>query len=205
MGAKPSPRKRATYQDVLDAPEHMVAEILNGELHLTPSLPLSCLEASSALGASLMSAYALGITGPGGWHFLRKFELHFGRGRNVDVVVPDIAAWTDHRFPQSAVDDDAQFISVAPDWVCEILSPSTTRLDRMKKVPLYWRERVARVWLVDPAARMIEVFRYSKAGYRLVGTYGGDDSISVEPFAGVELTPFWVWGRTATSAHSRSS
>jgi Uma2 family endonuclease len=187
-------RRRATYQDVLDAPEHMVAEVLDGELHLMPHPRRKHTRNASALGAFLLTAFDLGINGPGGWTILDAPELHLGP--EPDIVVPDLAGWRDGRLiDQEGVDEP--FITVVPDWICEVLSPGTRRSERMKKMPIFAREKVVHVWLADPEERSIEVFRHASAGFTLVGTYGGDEPIRAEPFDAVEIAPAFVWGRNA--------
>jgi len=106
--AKPS-KKRATYQDVLDAPEHTVAEILGGELHLMPRPRPRHARNASALGAFLVGAFDFGLTGPGGWTILDEPELHLGP--DPDIVVPDIAGWRDGRLVDEGDDEKAHFTS----------------------------------------------------------------------------------------------
>ena len=184
-------RKPATYQDVLDAPEHMVAEVLGGELHLHPRPKMRHTRAASSMGSSLHGAFDAGHRGPGGWIILYEPELHFG----ADIVVPDIAGWREERFPIPD-EPDPPFWTVAPDWACEILSEGTARVDRMKKVPLYARESVGHVWLVEPVVRTIEVLRLRDSTYELVGTWGGDEApFAIEPFEAVSFPPEAFWGR----------
>lgn len=187
-------RKGATYQDVIDAPENMVAEVLDGELHLQPRPRWRHTRAASALGASLHGAFDDGGHGPGGWVVLDEPELHLGR--RPDILVPDVAAWREERFPVET-EEDVPFWTVAPDWVCEVLSESTARVDRMKKVPIYAREGVAYVWLMDPRAQTIEVLKLRDASYQLVGTWGGtEEPFALEPFEAVSFPPSAFWGRT---------
>jgi Uma2 family endonuclease len=186
-------RRRATYEDVLKAPEHMRAEVIDGELHLQPRPKRRHLRAASALGVFLGSAFDFGTNGPGGWILIDEPELHLGR--EPDILVPDIAGWREERFP-GHVDDDDPFFTDAPDWVCEVLSESTARVDRMKKVPIYARERVAHVWIVDPRDRIVEVLRLRDVSYELVGTFGGDAPAAMEPFAAVPIPPEALWGRS---------
>lgn len=186
-------RRRATYQDVLDAPEHMTAQVIEGELHLQPRPRRRHLRAASSLGGFLSGAFDLGIHGPGGWVILDEPELHLGPG--PDIVVPDLAGWRDERYPGDP-DDDDPFFTVAPDWACEILSQSTARLDRMRKVPIYAREGITNVWLVDPRDRTVEVLRLHEGRYVLVGPPGADDeSFILEPFEAVPILSACLWGR----------
>jgi Uma2 family endonuclease len=187
-------RRRATYQDILDAPENMVAEVLDGELHLMPRPRRRHTRSASALGSFLVGAFDFGVNGPGGWTILVEPELHLGP--EPDIVVLDLAGWREGRLVDRE-DLDEPFVTVVPDWLCEVLSPGTRRIDRMKKMPIYAREKVSHVWLADPEERSIEVFRHAGTGFALVGTYGGDDPIRAEPFDAVAIAPAFVWGRGA--------
>lgn len=112
----------------------------------------------------------------------------------ADILVPDLGGWRAGRLIDLE-DGDEAFITVVPDWVCEILSPGTLRIDRMKKMPIYAREKIGHVWLVDPRERTVEVFRHEGAGYVLVGTFGGDDAVRAEPFEAAEIPPAFLWGK----------
>ncbi|HEY8080212.1 MAG TPA: Uma2 family endonuclease [Labilithrix sp.] len=191
MAGEPT-RKRATYEDVLGAPENMIAEVLDGELHLMPRPRRRHLRTASGLGSFLFGAFQVGAGGPGGSTIIYGPELHLGP--EPDIVVPDIGGWRAGRLVDKE-DEDEPFITVVPDWVCEILSPGTARVDRMKKVPIYARERVGHVWLVDPGERTIEVLRLDGTRYTLVGTFGGDAAVRAEPFDAVEIPPAFLWGR----------
>jgi Uma2 family endonuclease len=158
-------RTRATYQDVLDAPPTLVAEVLNGELHTHPRPGGPHAEAASVLGMDIGGAFHRGRGGPGGWIILDEPELHL----DADILVPDLAGWRRERL---AAVPQAAFIELAPDWVCEVLSKSTALIDRQRKLPIYARERVEHLWLLDPIARTIEVFRLDGPGYRFAGAHG---------------------------------
>lgn len=189
-------RKRATYEDVLRAPPEMTAEVLDGELILMPRPARAHLRSASGLGAFLFGAFQVGSGGPGGWTILYEPELHLGP--EPDIVVPDLGGWRLGRLVDRE-DVDEAFITVVPDWVCEILSPGTLRIDRMKKMPIYAREKVGHVWLVDPRERTVEVFRHEGSGYALVGTFGGDDAVRAEPFDAAEIPPAFLWGKNPAS------
>jgi Uma2 family endonuclease len=186
-------KRHATYEDVLAAPENHVAQVLDGELYVHPRPARRHTRAASALGARLVHEFDSGPNGAGGdWIILDEPELHLGR----DIIVPDLAGWRVSRFPPEPEDGDAPFFAVAPDWVCEVLSSSTARIDRVKKVPIYARERVAHVWLVDPRDRTIEVQRLGTTRYEVVGTWAGDDGpFTLEPFDAVPLPASAFWGR----------
>jgi Uma2 family endonuclease len=188
--------KRATYQDVLDAPEHMVAEILDGELHLMPRPRRAHLRSASGLGSFLFGAFQIGVGGPGGWTILDEPELHLGA--EPDILVPDLGGWHAGRLVDRE-DVDEPFITTVPNWVCEILSPGALRIDRMKKMPIYAREKVGHVWLVEPREKTVEVFRHQDNGYVLVGTFGGDEPVCAEPFDAATIPVAFLWGKDATA------
>jgi len=184
-------RRIATYEDVLNAPEHQVAEVLDGELYLNPRPAKRHARSASRLGARLVRDFEDGIDDAGGgWVVIYEPELHLG----PDILVPDLAAWRIERYPGD--NDDGAYYEVAPDFVCEILSPGTARVDRIKKVPIYAREGVPFVWLVDPKVRTIEVLRLTGARYELVVTAGGDEGpFTLVPFDSVALPASAFWGR----------
>jgi len=179
-------KKRATYQDVLDAPGHLVAEILNGVLHLSPRPGLRHARATSGLGADLHGPFDRGRGGPGGWFILDEPELHHGE----DIVVPDIAGWRRDRVP---VLPDAPFYTIVPDWTCETLSPSTEKLDRADKLPFYASFGVRYVWLVHPRHRTLEVLQLQDDGRWLLTLYQGDEHVRAQPFDAIELDLSLLW------------
>jgi Uma2 family endonuclease len=145
------------------------------------------------VGSFLVGAFDTGANGPGGWVILAEPELHLGP--QPDILVPDLAGWREERYPGDVDDDDA-FFTTAPDWACEILSDSTARVDRMKKIPIYARETIGHVWIVDPRDRTVEVLRLAEGRYLLIGTSGGDDQpFTLEPFEAVPIPPASFWGR----------
>ncbi len=177
--ANPAPRN-ATYQDLLALPPNVVGELLNGELHAHPRPGGPHAAAASILGMVLGNPFHRGSGGPGGWVLLDEPELHLG----PDILVPDLAGWRRARMPE--VPDAAAF-ELAPDWVAEILSPSTEAIDRADKLPIYARERVQHVWLLDPRLRTLEAFVLRAARYELIGTWRGDTTLRVPPFEALEL------------------
>ena len=179
-------RRPATYEDVLNAPAHVVAEVIAGTLHTHPRPRLRHAAAASALGEELGPPFRRGRGGPGGWIILDEPELHLGE----DILVPDLAAWRRERMPELP---DAAYATLAPDWVCEVLSKSTAAFDRSAKLPIYAREHVPHVWLVDPEIRTVEAFRLDGDGYRLVSTFAGDGLVRIEPFDAIELALTSLW------------
>ena len=143
--------KFATYEDLFEVPDNLVAEIIYGHLYTSPRPAPRHARASSILGAKVTDPYDVGNGGPGGWWIIIEPEVHFIR--DTEVLVPDIAGWRRQRMPD--IPRDHRF-EVVPDWVCEILSPSTAGKDREIKLPIYAHYGVQYVWLVDPLARTLE-------------------------------------------------
>ena len=178
---------RATYQDVLDAPEHMVAELIRGALHLQPRPAFPHARSSSVLGIEIGGPFDRGRGGPGGWWIIDEPELHFGE----DVLVPDLAGWRRERlpaFPTSA------WVELAPDWVCEVLSPGTRRIDLTEKREIYGAVGVGHLWLVDPLARTLEAFALRDGAWVLVTALRDDAEVRVPPFeaVGFPLSALWI-------------
>jgi Uma2 family endonuclease len=185
--------RKATYEDLCQVPDHLVAEILAGELHVSPRPASLHAQASSVLGVSVGGPFVLGSSGPGGWWILDEPELHLGE----DVLVPDLAGWRRERMPR--VPKVAGF-RLAPDWVCEVLSPGTAMRDRAIKMPIYAREGVGHVWLLDPDARTLEVFRRMEGGWMLVAVHARAAKVRAEPFDAVELDLAPLWAEEEGSA-----
>ena len=178
--------RRATYQDVLDAPAHRVAEIVDGTLYTQPRPAPPHAVASSRLGFDLGGPFDRGRGGPGGWWIIDEPELHLGE----DILVPDLAGWRRERMPKLP---DTAYFSLAPDWVCEVLSASTRKLDLHGKRPVYAREGVAHLWLVDPADRALEAFELREGQWVLVASAQGDDPVSIRPFDAVTFGLGDLW------------
>ena len=182
-------RRKVTYDDLRTVPPHLIAEIVAGELHTTPRSSAPHARASSAVGQDLspFDRRPGGLGGPGGWWILDEPELHLGE----DVMVPDVAGWRHERMPSIP---NVAFFEMAPDWVCEVVSPTTGRLDRIGKMPIYARERLSHLWLVDPAAHTLEVYRLEEGRWVVAQTLGGDDLVRAEPFSAVEidLSRWWI-------------
>ena len=181
----PAPR-RATYQDVLDAPPHRVAEIVGGTLHTHPRPAALHARASSSLGVKIGGPFDNDPGGPGGWWIVDAPELHF----DDDILVPDLAGWRRERMPKLP---DAAYITLAPDWVCAVLSPSTRKLDLCGKRPIYAREGVAHLWLVDPTARTLEAFELREGQWTLIAIAADDDPVGIPPFDAVTFSLADLW------------
>ena len=180
------PGKKATYEDVLAAPEDRVAELLDGELVLSPRPGKRHTFFASGLGGELYSPFQRGRGGPGGWVILDEPELHL----HQHVLVPDLAGWRRERFEPN---DEGAWYAVAPDWVCEVLSPSTEGLDRTRKLRIYAEERVSHVWLADPALRTLEVLSLTGGKWTLQGAFMGGEQVKAPPFEAITLAlgPLW--------------
>ena len=175
-------KRPGTYQDVLDAPEHVNAEIVNGELHLSPRPGGPATSVATNLLFELGPPFALGKGGPGGWLILSEPEIHIGD----DIVAPDLAGWRRERL---ALVPDAAFVSVVPDWVCEVLSPSTERFDRAFKLPLFAQWGVRHMWLVHPRHRTLETYTLDAGnpGIGRLAIYKDHERARIAPFEEIEL------------------
>jgi Uma2 family endonuclease len=176
----------ATYDDLMAVPDIMVAEIVDGELHASPRPAPRHARAGASLGGELVPPFDRGRGGPGGWCILYEPELHLGR----DVLVPDWAGWRRSRMPSLP---NTAYFPLAPDWVCEIVSPSTASLDRVKKLAIYAREQVGYAWIIDPDPRTLEVLRLDAGRWTILGTHTDNEVVGAEPFAELELELAALW------------
>jgi Uma2 family endonuclease len=183
MTTKPL-KKGATYDDLRDVPDHFVAEMFDGDLYASPRPALPHANAAGALFAEIRKSFHR--KGPGGWVVLFEPELHLGS----DVLVPDLAGWRRARLPN--VPPEA-YLTLAPDWICEVLSTSTETLDRGKKLRIYAREAVAHAWLVDPLAHTLEVMSLEAGRCMQLGRYDGEAKVRAAPFDAIELELGALW------------
>jgi Uma2 family endonuclease len=181
-------RKLATYADVLAAPEHLVAEVVDGDLYLQPRPARRHARASSHLGISLGGPFDRGVGGPGGWLIVDEPELHLGP--EPQILVPDLAGWRAERAPSL---DGPPYFDTAPDWVCEIASPSTRALDRGRKADLYAREGVRFLWLVDVIDRFVEAYELVGARWQRIGAFFEPEA-RIAPFDAIALDLAAVFG-----------
>ena len=179
-------RQPATYEDLLKVPGHLVAEILDGELYATPRPAPRHADAGTGLSGVLRGPFDRGRGGPGGWRILFEPELHL----RADILVPDLAGWRRDRLPTLPT---AAHFSLAPDWVCEVVSLSTAAMDRVKKLTIYAREQVGHAWLIDPIARTLEILRLESGRWTIVSTWSGQAVLRGEPFDAIELDLSLLW------------
>ncbi len=178
----------ATYADIEALPPNMVGQIIFGVLHTHPRPAPTHWVAAGELQAELTFPFGRGRGGPGGWIFAVEPELHLG----PHVLVPDIAGWRRERltpFPKTA------YVETPPDWICEVLSPSTQAIDRTDKLTVYAEFGVKHCWYVDPIARTLEVLALTggslesvrsgprpDAKWLLAATFKNDDAVTAPPF-----------------------
>jgi len=185
MTTKPL-KKGATYADLCDVSDNFVAEMFDGDLYASPRPALPHARAATVLVVKLGGPFDVGQNGPGGWVILIEPELHFGN----DVLVPDLAGWRRERMPEVPAE---AYVTLAPDWVCEVLSPSTETLDRGKKQCVYARERVAHVWLLDPLRRTLEVLSLESGTWSLLDRHEGRVTVRAAPFDAIEIQLDALW------------
>ena len=174
------PRK-ATYQDVLDAPPNMVAEVVAGMLHTQPRPAKRHAWARSVMGIEIGAPFGRGRDGPGGWVIIDEPELHLGEGM------------------------EGAFFTQAPDWACEVLSPSTRQFDQGAKRAVYAREKVSHLWFVDPDARTLEAFELRGDLWVLLATLVDDAQVSLPPFDAISFPLDALWPEaTAASANGEN-
>jgi hypothetical protein len=182
----PLPRRPATYADVLAAPPTMVAQLVDGALHLQPRPAAPLGRAGGVLTTEIEGPFQRGRGGPGGWWIVPAPEIHLAD----DILVPDLAGWRRDRLP---VFPRAAFFDLAPCWVCEILSPSTRRLDLGRKRDLWAAHGVGHLWLVDPDARTLEAFARHEGRWLLLATLTGETAVSQPPFDAVAFPLADLW------------
>ena len=189
MSSPPAPRL-ATYADLVALPENLVGELIGGSLYTQarPAGPHALV--ATGLGMDLGGPFDRGRGGPGGWIFINEPELHFGE----DVLVPDLAAWRSERLPRDARKE--AFFTIAPDWVAEVASPSTTQKDRVLKVPIYAAQGVQHLWLVEPVDGRIEAYVLESARWVWIGTWTDDAAAKIPPFDEVPLDLSRLWQST---------
>lgn len=183
--------KPISYEDILQLPDNVVGEIINGRLETHPRPAPKHALAASCLGIEIGVPFYKGQDGPGGWWILGEPELHL----QSYILVPDLAGWRKRRMP---VLPTTSWFEVVPDWVCEILSPSTARLDRVEKMPIYAELGVRYLWLIDPDLQTLEAYQLHEGLWLMAGIFDNDATVSVAPFdaCGFSLANLWAPSNT---------
>jgi Uma2 family endonuclease len=172
--------KLATYADLLALPEHVKAEVLGGELVTQPSATLGHVRVQNRMDRVLGRFFDDDDDGPGGWHLATEVDVRFTAH---DIVRPDIVGWR-----RARLEGHYQLpIDVIPGWICEVLSPSSTKRDRLHKFQLYARHGVPHYWLVDPDARLLEAYALDGGQWKNIGVYDETARARIAPFEAVEL------------------
>jgi Uma2 family endonuclease len=183
-------RRQTLYEAYCAVPPHQRAEIIDGTLYVLPRPAPRHANATTVLGGELNGAFQRGRGGPGGWWILFEPELQL---RPLEPLAPDLAGWRVERLPALP---EAAYFSIAPDWICEVLSKSTEAVDRNKKLPIYAAHGVSHVWLIDPIAKTLEVYSLDEDRlWRDVRVYEGDATVRADPFAAIELELSMLWTR----------
>lgn len=179
-------RETATYDDLARLPENMVGELIDGELWAWPRPSGPHTVVASRLGMDIGAPYDRGRGGPGGWWILDEPELHL----TPHVIVPDLGGWRRERLPDIPQN---QIFAIPPDWVCEVLSPSTTRIVRKRKMPIFAEHGVSYAWIIDPQRRTLEVKQLRDGAWVDIAAFGDDDNVIAEPFAEIEIQLATIW------------
>lgn len=189
--------KPATYADIEALPDNMVGEILFGVLHANPRPAPRHGLAGAELAYELVGPFRRGIGGPGGWIFAIEPELHLGS----HVVVPDLAGWRIDRLPTLP---STPFFEIAPDWLAEILSPSTQRMDRTDKLKVYAQYGVGHCWYIDPIDKTLEVFARVGDKWQIAATFKDADQVAAPPFQALTFNLDALWEPEDTSSETQS-
>lgn len=175
-------RHHDLYSELTGLPASVTGEILNGQLYAHPRPGGRHVLVAANLGIEIGGPYHRGRGGPGGWWILQEPEVHLAL--DTEVVVPDLAGWRKSRLPQ--IPESHKF-TIVPDWVCEILSPSTASVDLEIKKPLYARYGVQYLWIISPADKHLEAFQLADGEWRRQGLFSVRDSVSVAPFQAIQI------------------
>jgi len=187
------PKRRATYEDMVAVPEHLKPQIIDGELYIFPHPATRHTLSTTMLLGQLFPAFHMALDGPGGWWIFHEPWVQFGE----NILVPDLAGWRCNRLPE--IPDENTF-AIPPDWVCEVLSPSTERIDRGRKRRIFAREGVRHLWFVDPREKSVEVYELEGTELVMRTAHNGDEPIRAMPFEAIEIPLTYLWNAKAVSA-----
>ena len=181
-------RKIPTLADLDALPPDVKGEIIEGVLY-TMTRPRGRHQlAATLVGEDLSGPFNRGRGGPGGWWILVEPGIELP---GTPEIAPDLAGWTRDRL--AALPEDEP-IRVVPDWVCEILSPTTRRHDLLVKKPYYAKVGVRHHWIVDRLERTLTAYRLEGGLWLELGMFSEETDARVEPFAAVSLdiSSWWV-------------
>jgi len=178
----------ATYEDILALPENTVGEILNGQLETHPRPAPKHALAASSMGMEIGLPFQKGHGGSGGWWIIDEPECHVSN----HIFVPDLAGWLKKRMPTLP---ETAWFNIRPDWVCEIISPSSASRDRVTKMYIYANLEIPYYWIIDPIGQTLEVYQLQEdKSWRLLKTYANDDNVKVAPFDSYSFSLANLWG-----------
>jgi Uma2 family endonuclease len=173
--------KLKTYEDLLGIPEDVHGEIHAGELVISAAPLPGHGRTQRSLGHFIGGPFDDDFDGPDGWWIFSEVDVRFTLH---DVVRPDLAGWRRSRLPHP---DSTRPFELAPDWICEILSPSNEHHDRVFKQQLYARHGVPFYWIVDPEEGLVEAYVLQSGSWIVAGTYGRTTVARIPPFEAIEL------------------
>jgi Uma2 family endonuclease len=191
---KPSPRA-PTLADLDALPPGIVGEIIEGVLYTMTKPRMRHQRTGLEIGSGLLGPFDHGFGGPGGWWIVTEPGIELP---NTPEISPDVAGWRRERMPEMPVDEP---IRLVPDWVCEILSPTTRRHDMLHKQPYYAKIGVPIMWLVDIEARVLTVHRLESSHWVTIGTYSDEIEARIAPFDAVPLNVTRWWPPAALAAN----
>jgi Uma2 family endonuclease len=174
--------KPATLADLDALPPGVVGEIIEGVLYTMTKPRAPHQRTTRTIGGRIGDPFDHGRGGPGGWWILTEPGIEFPD--DTKELSPDVAGWRRERLPRLPRKAP---IRVVPDWVCEILSPTTRRHDLLRKLPYYAKVGVSALWLVDIEARVLTAQRLESGHWVTIGSYAEETEVRIEPFDAVPL------------------
>jgi Uma2 family endonuclease len=186
MVAKSSLSPDALWAELEALPPGVRGEIIRGTLYTQAPTPRHQ-DIAGAVAGDLRTPYHRGRGGPGGWLILNAPGI---RLTPKEEFIPDVAGWRKERLPR--ISDEP--ITIAPDWICEVQSKSTSRYDLQTKRPFYAEIGVGWLWYVDPEHKTLSVHRLERGRWVEMGIWSGADKVKAPPFDAVEIDLAEWWG-----------
>jgi Uma2 family endonuclease len=172
-----------TSKEVLLEPEERRLEVIDGVAEEKAAPGFNHALVVNQLGGIVGQAFGRkGRGGPGGWWITNDPDIELS---SLDLVRPDVAGWRRERMPERPV---VRPVTVAPDWICEILSPSNRKRDLVDKHNLYHRHGVSHYWQVDPEAQTLTVLGHEPDGYKVLLVASGLQPVRAAPFEQLEFS-----------------